>query len=132
MTAARTNAIRFRWVVRPKSLTPSICAFISGDSKAGGGGSRTSLPLVNAHGFHDPASGNDGVGLLQRPGVAGNDPEKTISEPSRFAQATTSSPIMPPRRVPAVTSDGNSVPAYRRENPTLEAVASMSGLSVRK
>src|SRR4051812_39988406 len=75
----QNNAIRLRWVVRSKFLTPAICPLISGDSNAGGGGSRTSLPEVSAHGFHIPASGNEGVALLQRPGTGGNDPENVVS-----------------------------------------------------
>src|SRR5689334_4005151 len=83
----QNNAIRLRCVVRSNPFTPATCASICGVPSAGGGGRRTSLPEVSAQGFQDPASGNDGVGLLQTPGTAGKDPEKTISDPSRFAQA---------------------------------------------
>src|SRR5215813_15324567 len=93
----QNHAIWFVCTVRAKFFNPSICAVISGVPNDGGDGGRAWLPEVKAHGFHAPASGNTGVGLLHLPGVGANEPVKAASEPSRFAHAITWSATMPPR-----------------------------------
>src|SRR5258708_7567902 len=124
----QNQAIWFVCTVRANVLTPSICAVISGDPNDGGGASRAWLPELKAHGFHAPASGNAGVGLLHLPGIGANEPVKAASEPSRLAHAITWSATMPPRRVPAVRSDANSTPAYNREVPASAAIDSRADL----
>src|SRR5437867_7854525 len=117
----QNHAIRFVCTVCA-NFTPSSCAVISGDPNAGGGPSRTWLPELNAHGFQAPASGNEGVVLLHLPGIGRNEPVKTASEPSPFAHAITWAATMVPRVMPALTSDGKSVPADIREIPASAAI----------
>src|SRR5690348_5130192 len=107
----QNHAIRLRAVVWSSVTTPSTCAFISAEPGAGGGASRTSLPPLNAHVLHCPASGATGFGLLQRPGLGGNEPVNTRSDPSCVAQAITCVATFSPTVSPALMSDSNSVPA---------------------
>src|SRR5260221_8772036 len=98
----QNHAIWLVCTVCAKFFTPSICAVISGDPNVGGAATRAWAPELRAHGFHVPASGNAGVGLLHFPGAGANEPVKAAWEPSRFAQAITWSATRPPRRVPAL------------------------------